>query len=45
MRVAPVLMRCADDFVILSRPGQGAELLTRLKRWLAAHGLKLRLRM
>jgi len=37
----PVLVRYADDFVILSRPGQGAELLTRLKRWLAANGLTL----
>jgi group II intron reverse transcriptase/maturase len=37
----PVLVRYADDFVILSRPGQGAELLVRLKRWLEAHGLTL----
>jgi RNA-directed DNA polymerase len=37
----PVMVRYADDFVILSRPGQGAELLTRLKRWLEAHELKL----
>ncbi len=37
----PVLVRYADNFVILSRPGQGAELLTRLKRWLAANGLTL----
>jgi len=37
----PVLVRYADDFVILSRPGQGTELLVRLKRWLAAHGLTL----
>jgi len=37
----PVLVRYADDFVILSRPGQGAELLARLKRWLDAHGLTL----
>jgi group II intron reverse transcriptase/maturase len=37
----PVLVRYADDFVILSRPGQGAELLARLKRWLEAHGLTL----
>ena len=35
----PVLVRYADDFVILSRPGQGPELLARLKRWLPAHGL------
>ena len=37
----PVLVRYADDFVILSRPGQGAELRARLERWLAAHGLTL----
>jgi RNA-directed DNA polymerase len=37
----PVLVRYADDFVILSRPGQGTELLARLKRWLQAHGLTL----
>ena len=37
----PVLVRYADDFVILSRPGQGTELLARLKRWLAAHDLTL----
>ena len=37
----PTLVRYADDFVILSRPGQAAELLARLKRWLAAHGLTL----
>jgi group II intron reverse transcriptase/maturase len=37
----PVLVRYADDFVILSRPGPGAELLRRLKRWLAANGLTL----
>jgi Reverse transcriptase (RNA-dependent DNA polymerase) len=37
----PVLVRYADDFVILSRPGRGAELLARLKRWLEAHGLTL----
>ena len=37
----PVLVRYADDFVILARPGQGAELLARLKRWLEAHGLTL----
>jgi len=34
-------VRYADDFVILSRPGQGTELLVRLKRWLTAHGLTL----
>jgi group II intron reverse transcriptase/maturase len=37
----PVLVRYADDFVILSRPGQGVELQARLKRWLTAHGLTL----
>lgn len=37
----PVLVRYADDFVILSRPGQGTGLLARLQRWLQAHGLKL----
>ncbi len=37
----PVLVRYADDFVILSRPEQGAEMLVRLKRWLEAHGLTL----
>jgi group II intron reverse transcriptase/maturase len=37
----PTMVRYADDFVILSRPGQGAELLARLKRWLEAHGLTL----
>jgi hypothetical protein len=37
----PVLVRYADDFVILTRPGQGAELRVRLKRWLEAHGLTL----
>ena len=37
----PGLVRYADDFVILSRPGQGTELLGRLKRWLETHGLTL----
>ena len=37
----PVMVRYADDFVILSRPGQGTKLQTRLKRWLRAHGLTL----
>ena len=37
----PVLVRYADDFVILCRSGQGAELMARLKRWLEAHGLTL----
>ena len=37
----PVLVRYADDFVILCAPGQGADLVRRLRRWLAARGLKL----
>lgn len=37
----PRMVRYADDFVILARPGQGAELQVRLKRWLEAHGLTL----
>lgn len=37
----PVLVRYADDFVILSQPGQGKELRQRLRRWLAAKGLSL----
>jgi len=37
----PVLVRYADDFVILSRPGQGKQLRERLRRWLAAKGLSL----
>ena len=37
----PVLVRYADDFVLLSRPGQGPELQARLKRWLTHHGLTL----
>jgi RNA-directed DNA polymerase len=37
----PVMVRYADDFVILTRPGQGAELLARLKRWLERNGLTL----
>jgi len=35
------MVRYADDFVILSRVGQGAALLGRLKRWLSARGLTL----
>lgn len=35
------LVRYADDFVILCEPGQGTELLERLRRWLEVHGLKL----
>ena len=41
MREATGLVRYADDFVILSRSGQGTELRARLKRWLEAHGLTL----
>jgi hypothetical protein len=37
----PMMVRYAEDFVILSRPGQGAALLARLKRWLRAQGLTL----
>ena len=37
----PVMVRYADDFVILSRPGEGPELLERLKRWLGPRGLVL----
>jgi RNA-directed DNA polymerase len=36
-----VLVRYADDFVILSRPGQGPALRRRLSRWLKAKGLSL----
>ena len=37
----PVLVRYADDFVILSWPRQGKELRERLHRWLTARGLSL----
>ena len=37
----PVLVRYADDFVILSKPGQGGPLRERLSRWLGAKGLNL----
>jgi RNA-directed DNA polymerase len=37
----PVMVRYADDFVILCAPGQGGELQQRLGRWLSARGLKL----
>jgi RNA-directed DNA polymerase len=40
-RGQPVLVRYADDFVILCAPGQSSELLERLHRWLAARGLQL----
>lgn len=41
VRGQPVLVRYADDFVILCAPGQGAALRERLTRWLSAHGLTL----
>jgi RNA-directed DNA polymerase len=37
----PVLVRYADDFVILSKPGQAKVLRERLRKWLTARGLKL----
>ena len=37
----PVMVRYADDFVILCEPGQGEQLQQRLRKWLAARGLKL----
>ena len=37
----PVMVRYADDFVILCRPGQGAGLKERLQGWLKRKGLKL----
>jgi group II intron reverse transcriptase/maturase len=40
-RGRPVMVRYADDFVILCAPGQGSELVERLRKWLAARGLKL----
>lgn len=40
-RGQPVLVRYADDFVILCAPGQGQALRQRLTRWLEARGLKL----
>jgi group II intron reverse transcriptase/maturase len=41
VRGQPVLVRYADDLVILCAPGQGVALRERLERWLVAHGLKL----
>jgi RNA-directed DNA polymerase len=38
---APVMVRYADDFVILCPKGRGQALLERLKRWLQGRGLKL----
>ena len=40
-RGQPVLVRYADDFVILCATGQGPALRQRLTRWLRARGLKL----
>ena len=40
-RGQPVLIRYADDFVILCGVGQGPALRERLTRWLEARGLKL----
>lgn len=40
-RGQPVLVRDADDFVILRGPGPGAASRARLERWLAPRGLKL----
>jgi group II intron reverse transcriptase/maturase len=37
----PVMVRYADDLVILCDPGEGAALKERLCRWLAARGLQL----
>lgn len=37
----PVMVRYADDLVILARPGQGAGLRERLRRWTEQTGLKL----
>jgi len=36
-----VMVRYADDFVVLCRKGQGAEMHRRLKSWLERKGLKL----
>jgi group II intron reverse transcriptase/maturase len=41
LRGQPVMVRYADDFVILCAPGQGQALKERLVRWLAARGLQL----
>jgi group II intron reverse transcriptase/maturase len=37
----PVMVRYADDFVILARPGQGKGLMKRLKSWLERRELTL----
>lgn len=41
VRGQPVLVRYADDFVILCGSGQGTALRERLARWLAPRGLQL----
>ena len=41
VRGQPVLVRYADDFVILCGPGRGKQLRARLGRWLTAKGLTL----
>lgn len=41
VRGQPVLIRYADDFVILCGAGQGAALKARLERWLGNRGLEL----
>lgn len=41
VRGQPILVRYADDFVILCAPGQGQALRARLVRWLAPRGLRL----
>ena len=35
------MVRYADDFVVMCRKGQGAEMLRRLQNWLERRGLKL----
>ena len=40
-RMRAVMVRYADDFVVLCRKGQGAEMHGRLKGWLERRGLKL----
>jgi group II intron reverse transcriptase/maturase len=37
----PTMVRYADDLLILAKPGQGAGLQARLKRWLEARALQL----
>ncbi|HEY9175355.1 MAG TPA: reverse transcriptase domain-containing protein [Verrucomicrobiae bacterium] len=41
VRGQPVLVRYADDFVILGAPGQGQALRERREHWLSARGLQL----